>query len=223
MKKVTNILWGIVFITIGIILTLNTFEITNIELFFDGWWTLLIIIPATIDFITKQQKTSSLIGIIIGILLLLSAQDLINVDLLIKLIIPISIIMIGLYFIFKDCVNTKIKDEIKKLNHEEKNEYNAIFASETIDSIEESNNLEINAIFGDLTLNLNNVDIKDNMLIEANAIFGQTTIITKSNVSVKVISSSIFGKVNNSINNNEKTEKTIYVKANAVFGGVRIK
>lgn len=223
MKKVTNILWGIVFITIGIILTLNTFEITNIELFFDGWWTLLIIIPATIDFITKQQKTSSLIGIIIGILLLLSAQDLINVDLLIKLIIPISIIMIGLYFIFKDCVNTKIKDEIKKLNHEEKNEYNAIFASETIDSIEESNNLEINAIFGDLTLNLNNVDIKDNMLIEANAIFGQTTIITKSNVNVKVISSSIFGKVNNSINNNEKTEKTIYVKANAVFGGVRIK
>ena len=37
MRKVANTLWGIVLIILGIICTLNVFEITHINLFFDGW------------------------------------------------------------------------------------------------------------------------------------------------------------------------------------------
>ena len=44
MKNVSNLLWGFVLIVLGIIFGLNSLEITNINVFFDGWWTLFIIV-----------------------------------------------------------------------------------------------------------------------------------------------------------------------------------
>ena len=45
MKKFSQILWGLAFIALGIILILNVTQVTDIDLFFDGWWTLFIIVP----------------------------------------------------------------------------------------------------------------------------------------------------------------------------------
>ncbi len=36
MKKVSSILWGIVFISTGVVLALNVFNIMDINIFFDG-------------------------------------------------------------------------------------------------------------------------------------------------------------------------------------------
>lgn len=40
MKNFGNVLWGIFFIIIGLIFGGNALGITNIDIFFDGWWTL---------------------------------------------------------------------------------------------------------------------------------------------------------------------------------------
>ena len=48
MKKVSGILWGIVLVAVGVILTLNAFGVANVDIFFDGWWTLFIIVPCVI-------------------------------------------------------------------------------------------------------------------------------------------------------------------------------
>ena len=48
MKNITKILWGTALIAVGGIIALNAFEITGIELFFDGWWTLFIIVPCLV-------------------------------------------------------------------------------------------------------------------------------------------------------------------------------
>ena len=45
MKKFRNILWGLVLIILGLIFGGNALGITDINLFFDGWWTLFIIVP----------------------------------------------------------------------------------------------------------------------------------------------------------------------------------
>ena len=37
MKKVNRILWGIALVAVGLILALNAFGITDLNLFFDGW------------------------------------------------------------------------------------------------------------------------------------------------------------------------------------------
>ena len=70
-KKVSNIIWGLLFIVIGTIFALNALEITDIDIFFDGWWTLFIIIPCAVGLITERDKTGNLIGLAIGVFLLL--------------------------------------------------------------------------------------------------------------------------------------------------------
>lgn len=59
MKKIENTVIGLIFIIIGVIIGLNTFHITNIDLFFDGWWTLFIIIPCFLGLFKDQDKTGN--------------------------------------------------------------------------------------------------------------------------------------------------------------------
>ena len=40
MKKFRSIVWGIVLVIVGVIIALNDLEITNIDIFIEGWWTL---------------------------------------------------------------------------------------------------------------------------------------------------------------------------------------
>ena len=48
MKNLSRILWGIVLIFIGVIWGLNRTGVADINIFFDGWWTLFIIVPSAI-------------------------------------------------------------------------------------------------------------------------------------------------------------------------------
>ena len=82
MEKAKAIIFGLILIIIGVILGLNSLEITNINIFFDGWWTLFIIIPCFIGLLNDKEKTGSLIGLCIGICLLLASLDVINFDLI---------------------------------------------------------------------------------------------------------------------------------------------
>ena len=113
MRKVENILWGIVLIVVGIIFGGNALGITNINIFFDGWWTLFIIIPCFIGLFHENDKTGNLIGLLVGIALLLGCQNILDFGLIWKLALPTILVIIGLSIIFKNVFDNKISDEIK--------------------------------------------------------------------------------------------------------------
>ena len=71
MKKMSGILWGIAITAVGVILALNAIGLTDINIFFHGWWTLFIIVPSFIGLVTDRNKTGSIIGLCIGVCLLL--------------------------------------------------------------------------------------------------------------------------------------------------------
>ena len=100
MKKTTKIIWGIILIAAGVLFSLDALGILTFQLFFDGWWTLFIIIPCVISLFTERDKTGSLIGIAIGVFLLLCAQGVLAYDMLWKLLLPIAVIIIGLKMLF---------------------------------------------------------------------------------------------------------------------------
>ena len=95
MRKISKILWGIAFIFAGVIFALNAFGITDIEIFFDGWWTLFIIVPCFIGIFSEREKTGNIIGLAIGVFLLLCCQNVLDFDMLCKLAIPAIIVIIG--------------------------------------------------------------------------------------------------------------------------------
>ena len=108
MKKFGNVLWGIVLIIIGLIIGGNALGITNINIFFDGWWTLFIIVPCFIGLFTENEKTGNLIGLLMGGALLLGCQNILDFDLIWKLAFPTVLVIIGLSIIFKDALGGKV-------------------------------------------------------------------------------------------------------------------
>lgn len=218
MKKISTVIVGIVFIIVGVIVGLNSFGITNINIFFDGWWTLFIIIPAINGLVTDEEKTGSIIWLIIGITLLLGCQDLISFDILWKLTLPVILVFIGLSIMF----NNNGKNSSKNTDD---NEYCACFSGQTIKfDGKDFKGAEVNAIFGGITIDLTNAKVKDGAVIDATAVFGGVTILIPEDLKVEIKSTSVFGGVSDKTKNKEKKDKiTLHVNGCSIFGGVDIK
>ncbi len=229
MNKFGNILWGIVFIVIGVIFGLNATGVTNIDIFFDGWWTLFIIVPCFIGIFKEKDKTGNLIGLLIGIILLLCSQDYIGFDMIWKLAFPAVLVIIGVSFIFKDTFSAKINDEIKKINAEnvnaQKGEYCATFSTQRVNfDGEEFNGTTLTSVFGSTYCDLRNAVINSDQVINCSATFGGIDILLPDDVKVKVKSNSIFGGVSDKKSRSkDKDAKTIYINATCLFGGVDLK
>ena len=224
MKDKGNLIWGIILIVIGVIIGLNSLGITNINLFFDGWWTLFIIVPSIIDLIKNPTKTNNYIWLGVGIVLLLCAQEILKFELIGKLIFPAILVGIGLSILLKDKVGKKVKEKIKSLNQDGLEEYYAIFSGQEINPKgEEFKGANLNAIFGGIDLNLTEAQIQKDTLINITSVFGGVDIKVPSNVNIKVQSTSIFGGIDNKVKKYTENLPTIYVKSFCLFGGADIK
>ena len=227
MKKFGNVLWGIDLIFIGLIIGGNALGITNINIFFDGWWTLFIIIPCFIGLFKDNEKTGNLIGLLIGVALLLACQDILDFGLIWKLAFPAILVAIGLSIIFKDALGGNVSSEIKKLNEKRngENSYCATFAGQNVNfDGEKFTGADLKAVFGGVKCDLRNAIIDSDVVINASSTFGGIEIFVPSDVKIKIKSVPIFGGVENKANTKvDENSHTIYINSTAVFGGVEIK
>ena len=217
MKKSSDYLWGLVLVLAGVIFGVNALGIAKIDIFFDGWWTMFIIVPSLFGLFSGNDKKGSLIGLIIGVVLLLGVRGIINFAIIGRLIVPIILILIGLMLIFKrndkGFVNFKVEDN---------EEVEAIFSEKNEKIEDEIDSKAVSAVFGKVTLDLTDAKLKKETYIKAEAVFGTVYILTPENVDVKIKSSAIFGSVDNKSKEN-KASKVVYIEASAVFGGVQVK
>ena len=226
MKKFENILWGIAFIVVGLILAGNAIGITNIDIFFDGWWTLFIIVPCFIGLFKDSDKTGNVIGLVIGGTLLLACQGLLNFEMVWKLVVPVALVIIGVSIIFKDSIHGKINSEISKINKSQKDipSYCATFSEQNANfENEEFKGADLTAVFGGVKCDLRQAIINSDTVIKAESIFGGVEIYVPSNVKVKIKSTPIFGGVTDKSVHNQESEHTIYINSTCIFGGVDIK
>lgn len=226
MKKFENILWGIAFIVVGLILAGNAIGITNIDIFFDGWWTLFIIVPCFIGLFNDSDKTGNVIGLVIGGALLLACQGLLNFEMVWKLVVPVALVIIGVSIIFKDSIHGKINFEISKINKSQKDipSYCATFSEQNANfENEEFKGADLTAVFGGVKCDLRQAIINSDTVIKAESIFGGVEIYVPSNVKVKIKSTPIFGGVTDKSVHNQESEHTIYINSTCIFGGVDIK
>lgn len=226
MKEFKNLLWGLIFIVIGLIIGLNALEITNINIFFKGWWTLFIIIPCFIALLNEKDKTGNLIGLLIGTTLLLAAQNIIDFEMIWKLVFPGILVAIGISFIFKEYFSKEVNKKIKKLNEKKlENEYFATFSSQDLVYNEEKfNGADLSAVFGAVKIDLRRAIIDSDVVINTSSVFGGTEILVPDDINIKIKSTPIFGGVSDKSNNKSNLKAhTIYINATCVFGGVEIR
>ena len=227
MKKVESILWGIVFIVLGLIIAGNVLGITNIKIFFNGWWTLFIIIPCFIGLFKNNRRTGNIIGLIIGVALLLACQGILRFDLVWKLLFPGILIIIGISFIFRDTIGGKISKEIKELNknRNETNEYCATFSEQNVKFDDDKfTGVDLTAVFGGVKCDIRKAIIEEDQVINATSIFGGIEIYVPENVKVKIKATPIFGGVSDKASySKDEQSHIIYINATCIFGGVEIK
>ncbi|MBO5702594.1 MAG: hypothetical protein J6S71_09155 [Clostridia bacterium] len=229
MKKNKSVLWGIIFIAAGLIWALSALDIVKVDIFFDGWWTLFIIVPSAISLFTSSEKFSSAIGVAVGVILLLCARDILTYGMVMKLAVPAIIVLIGLKMIFssfKERHTEKIEESFEKYEGDIDNVF-CLFNGVKADlSGKVFRGAEINAIFGGVDYDLRGAVIEPDSAIKVSAIFGGVDIIVPEGVKVRVKSTAVFGGVSNKTRRYDKDDEnvvTLYVSGLALFGGVDIK
>lgn len=223
MKQVNKIIWGLIFIIVGIIVGTNALNITNINLFFSGWWTLLIIIPSILGLFKKEGVLGSFIGLVIGLTLLLGIRDVIDFNIISSLILPFILITIGFYIIFNNVINNKVSEKIKSIGINGLENITATFSEQKIKKDNEKfSGANLDVVFGGISLDLEKATFDKETIIKTSAIFGGIKIKVPDNVNIKLKSTSIFGGLSNKITNKKDDKKIIYIEAFCLFGGLEI-
>jgi predicted membrane protein len=233
--KISNVLWGLFFIIIGVGFAGNLFFDWDFHLFFDGWWTLFIIIPCLISMIQNGFGTASTIGFIIGVLLL--AQYYVDLSFSMwQLVVPAILIFIGLRIMFRNSFHRRNHSYDQNINMNStssqgtsytggaRQEYSAIFSSNRINVTDTFTGASINAVFGSVVLDLRQARIPGDVDISAQAIFGGIDIYVPAGVKVKINNVPIFGGVSNKNGNYaDPAAPVIYLNSTCMFGGIDIK
>lgn len=105
MKKNNSvgIIAGLLCVLVGVGYLAKAFGmISDFTIFFDGWWTMFIIIPCLYGIISRNNddKVGYLIGLMVGLVLLLMAQDVVSSDKLFALIFAGVFVAIGANLLF---------------------------------------------------------------------------------------------------------------------------
>lgn len=226
MKKISNILWGVLLVIIGVIIALKSFDVVKFDIFFDGWWTLFIIVPCVIGLFSDDDKVGNVAGIIIGVLLLLGCRDIIDFSLIWKLLIPVIVIAIGLKLVLFGifCKREGVEKSVTTDSQNRKNAI-AVFAGNDLDfGGEVFSGAKFTAVFGGIECDLRNAIFEGDCVINAISVFGGVDILLPEGVNVKINSNSFFGGVSQeNKNKKEGFEHTLYLNAVCAFGGVEVK
>ena len=225
--KLISIIVGIIVIAVGVIVALDAFNVVNITLFFDGWWTLFIIIPCGIGLFTEKEKIGNVIGLIVGVVLLLCCQNVLNFDIRWKLFLPAIIVIFGLKTLLKGLRKNENAKEIEKISANKEPLRSALAVFGGVDmrlNSEVFQGAKLTAVFGGVECDLRNAIFEKDCVIYATVIFGGVDILLPENVNVQVNSNSVFGGVEDKEHTNKiENTVTVYVNGASLFGGIDVK
>jgi predicted membrane protein len=178
----------------------------------------------------KIMKMSG--SIILGIIFIIIGISFIA-KVFFKVDFPVFKILLALFFIYLGFRILFGSFGAVKINH---GSNNAVFSESTIRG-EIQDGGEYNAIFGKVTVDLREIELKEGITkIHVNAVFGGAEILMDKNTPIKIKSDVVFGGINLPDGKSggfgtsgyispgaEDSTNVIHLEANAVFGGIDVR
>ena len=186
---------------------------------------MFIIVPCAIGVFTDRDKIGSLVGVGIGVLLLLCCRDILEWEMIWKLMVPLVIVAVGLKMVISGIFGRRTSRKKKKFNTngEKLKTYSVTFGAKEYNLAGEVfDGAEISAVFGAIDFDLSGAIIDHDCAIEVSPIIGGIEIILPEHVRVELDTSNMFG-VTVDKTNRESGSPTVYISGNCMFGGVEIK
>jgi len=236
MKNATKILFGVVAIAFGIIYFGDAFNFWSMGSF-EGWWTLIIIIPAIGSMLSSRINIGNVAFLLFGVWLLISEQNWFDRQKLNGITISLALVLLGIVLIFgefrnKSRTNEQQTDIVHESNfnrratesNSEKPSFFAAFGGNT--SRCSSKNLcggEATAIFGGIELDLSDAVPSGNVTFTVNAIFGGIDIVPPKGFKVETTGVALLGGCDNKVNDSGIDGLPIFtIKYFTFCGGVDI-
>ncbi len=225
MKQNNKVIWGSALVVCGIAWIVCI--CLHINILFNGWWTLFIIVPSICTLLGNSDKTGPAIGLGVGVLLLLAEQNVIDWDMFWKIGLAVLVIALGLGMIFGNRRKSTDIPTVKTLNRDGKNirVVNATFGEQNLNfGGEVFEGADVNASFASVHLDLHGATINEDMEIHVDLKFSGLVIYAPSDLLVKVTAGSTFGGVDDKrrVVITDHTH-TLYISGSCVFSGIEIK
>ena len=233
MKKLAKQFLGFSIAAIGVLWILNVTGVIGFDIFFRGWWTLLIILPCTAHLIA-HPNWGSFSGIALGAILLLQAQGYIDWSVFWKLCLAIIFIAFGIMLIFSksgrpeswNCHDSRGGCSIISRDGRNILKISSAFGEQNHRvEAEESDGADIEASFGSVRLDLRNAIFNEDVEVRVKASFAGVGIYVPKDVNVDVRSNSAFGGLNNKtadLPRQPSPSPTILIIAPCSFAGVEV-
>lgn len=225
-KGTGAIIIGLVFIIIGLGYIGNALGLwENFTIFFDGWWSLFIIIPCLIGMINHGVNAGNLVGLIIGVFILAANQ--LKDTIIWAMMIPVILISIGLLIIFKSGIfKTKTYTDTATGEIFNVPTHTAIFSGKEIRAPigEVIKGSALTAIFGGIEMDLRQAVINEDIVFDVSTIFAGIDIKLPYNVNVVSNVDRVFSGVDIKKRENITADMpTVYLKGSCIFGGIDVK
>ena len=220
-KRISSVLWGLIFIAVGIGIVGAMAGAWEFNILFAGWWTLFLIVPAVLGMIEHGIRIGNSIGLVLGVALLACCRGWLPWEVLARMLVPTVMIVIGGVMVFKNLFHLNF-GRVQVPNEKRMSEL-VVFSGKNLVIQNEFYGIDGEAVFGGLTIDLRGAQITENISIDALAVFGGVDILLPANVSVKLSDLSLFGGCSNGRNYSPVDGPTVYVNATALFGGVEVK
>ncbi len=232
-KVIANAFLGLLVIAVGVGYLgnhLDFFPWTNFTLFFPGWGSLFLIVPAAYFFICRPSSIFWPVCFLGGVLILLANQDRYEFGKAAAIVLAVAIIFVGLRILLAPLFRRAKRKKRESFNavttHADgENCYNVRFGERTVDMNGQTfTSATLNCTFGQLNLDLRGALIEDSSVIDARNAFGEIDIILPADVKVELNPSAAFGEVSNRHTDSaDPTAPTLYINADCSFGEIAIK
>lgn len=99
-NKGLGIAVGILFIIFGVLIAGNRLNYWEMNVWFPGWWTLLIIVPSAISIGQSGVRFGNTLALVLGVTIFMSEQKFINLGSIFSLVFPFVLIAAGFAIVF---------------------------------------------------------------------------------------------------------------------------
>ena len=200
-KNFGALLVGIIFLLFGGSYVIARILGYNPPFFFDGWWTLLLMVPAVINMVEAGVNLGNTVVLVTGALLLCWEQNWIK-NMNFTMVLSVLLVILGGYLIIRAFTGKKLNTKNMLSNGQwrvdgrDMPSYTSVFSSVNVKS--SARNLlsaTCSAVFGRLRVDLSDVTVTHDMTIFCNAVLGQVTIFAPKNVKIVCKNVPIIGGV----------------------------
>ena len=238
------IIWSAVFAALLAWCLISASGSDSFTIFFDGWWTLFVIIPAADDIFRRGLKTANLVCAMSGAILFIAVQDFIRWESIGKFIVPVMVVIAGAGIIFSglsagaDKTGRSVRPHpedgvegadaagmVTTIDDREEAEVSAVFSSVKFESIRGAavTYASCTSVFGHAVLDLSEADISGGLNMTVNVVFGSAEIILPPGTAAGTDGLLVIAGCSNSALVNEQADcHKADVEYNCVFGSVTV-